>query len=267
MRELPFGTVTFLFNERAGDLGKLPAAFTQLGHVTMYEGNPALAVTLYERVLEHESTDPWCTPAVAFCNLGFALLECGKIEEAKRNWKRGLAHAREDGSSLTTVALLLNLASAALVERDLDACAPLLRESCELLRTVPDPQLITEALDLCACLAAARNAPLAAARLGGAASAQRSKLGVTQVELEVDARRELLDGARAAAGREWNREWGVGEELAPAAALEEALETLDSTSPRSLQPLLASGKIVGRRLVLSIYASSLSRRTTREGAA
>jgi predicted ATPase/class 3 adenylate cyclase len=214
--------------ERAGDVGKLPAAFTQLGHVAMYEGNPALALSLYERVLEHESTDPWCTPAVAFCNLGFALLECGKIEEAKTNWERGLAHAREDGSSLTTVALLQNLASAALVERDLESCAPLLRESCELLRTLPDPQLIFEALELCACLAAARDAPLAAARLGGAASAQRRELGVTEVELEVDARRELLDAARAAvAGRDWERAWGAGEALAPADALEEALETLD----------------------------------------
>jgi predicted ATPase/class 3 adenylate cyclase len=214
--------------ERGGDVGRLPAAFTQLGHVAMYEGNPALALSLYERVFEHESTDPWCTPAVAFCNLGFALLECGKIEEAKTTWKRGLAHAREDGSSLTTAVLLQNLASAALVERDLDACAPLLRESCELLRTVPDPQLISEGLELCACLAAARDAPLAAARLGGAASAQRRELGVTEVELEVHAKRELLDAARAAvAGRDWEREWGAGEALAPAEALEEALETLD----------------------------------------
>jgi len=123
---------------------------------------------------------------------------------------------------------LQNLASAALVERDLESCAPLLRESCELLRTLPDPQLIFEALELCACLAAARDAPLAAARLGGAASAQRRELGVTEVELEVDARRELLDAARAAvAGRDWERAWGAGEALAPADALEEALETLD----------------------------------------
>jgi hypothetical protein len=123
--------------------------------------------------------------------------------------------------------LLQNLASAALVERDLGACAQLLGESCELLRSVPDPQLISEGLELCACLAAARDAPLTAARLGGAASAQRRELGVTEIVLEVDAKRELLDGARAAVtGRDWEREWGVGEALAPAAALEEALKTL-----------------------------------------
>jgi predicted ATPase/class 3 adenylate cyclase len=213
--------------EHAGDLGKMPAAYTQLGHVAMHEGNPELARSLYERVLEHESTDPWCTPAVAFCNLGFALLESGRIDEAKTTWKRGLAHARKDGSSLTTAVLLQNLASAALVERDLVACARLLRESCELLRSVPDPQLICEGVELCASLAAARDAPLAAARLGGAATAQRRELGVTQVELEVDAKRELLDRARSAvATHEWEREWGVGEALGQAAALEEALETL-----------------------------------------
>ena len=214
--------------ERAGDLGKLPAAYTQLGHVAMHEGNPDLARSLYERVLDHESTDPWCTPAVAFCNLGFALLVCGDVDEARTTLARGLAHARKHGSSLTTAVLLQNLASAALVERDLGACAPLLRESSELLRSVPDPQLISEALELCACLAAARDAPLAAARLGGAASAQRRELGVIELAPDADTKRELLDHARSAVSNEdWEREWGVGEALAPAAALEEALETLD----------------------------------------
>jgi hypothetical protein len=50
---------------------------------------------------------------------------------------------------------------------------------------------------------------------------------MAEIALEVDAKRELLDRARSAvAGREWEREWGVGEALGPAAALEEALKTL-----------------------------------------
>ena len=51
---------------------------------------------------------------------------------------------------------------------------------------------------------------------------------MTEVALEADTKRELLDRARSAvAARDWEREWGIGEELGLAEALEEALKTLD----------------------------------------
>jgi predicted ATPase/class 3 adenylate cyclase len=219
---------SLMLYQRAGDTGSLPAAYTQLGHVALLEGDPELARSLYEQVLAYESTDPWCTPAVAYCNLGVGLVECGRIEEARSMFERGLAEARGQRSSLTTVALLQNLAWAALLEHDVSGCAPLLRESYGLLRSVPDPQLICEGLALGAWLAAARGSSAEAARLGGAASAQRGSLGVGDLPAEVLSSRDLFDRVRLEVGEAaWEKEWQLGEVLDLEEALEEALKTLD----------------------------------------
>jgi predicted ATPase/class 3 adenylate cyclase len=215
--------------KRAGDTGALPAAYTQLGHVALLEGDYELARNLYERVLEHESSNPWCTRGVAFNNLGVALLEAGRVAEARAMLERGLVETREERSSLTAVALLQNLAWAALLEHDLTRCASLLGESCELLKEVPDPQLIWEGLELCAWLAAARDVPREAARLAGAAAAQRTSLGVADRLTDFLAPREsYFDDARLKLGEaDWDNEWQLGEMLALEDALEAALKSLD----------------------------------------
>jgi predicted ATPase/class 3 adenylate cyclase len=218
---------SLLLYQRAGDTGSLPAAYTQLGHVALHEGDPELARSLYEQVLAYESTDPWCTPAVAYCNLGVSLVECGRLEEARSMLERGLAEARGQGSRLTSVALLQNLAWAALLEHDLSRCASLLRESYGLLQEVPDPQLIWEGLELGARLAAVRGSAAEAARLCGAASARRHSLGVASSLPELLAPRDLFDQVRLEVGDAvWEREWQLGEALGPEEALEEALKAL-----------------------------------------
>jgi tetratricopeptide (TPR) repeat protein len=215
--------------QQVGDVGKLPAAYTQLGHVALVERDFEQALSLYERVLENVSSDPWCTPAVAYCNLGWALVQCGRPEEARKMLELGLDDAREQGSSLTTVALLQNLAWAALVEHDLNACASPLSESCRLLQEVPDPQLIWQSLELCAALAAARDAPREAARLYGAAAAQRASLGIAETVLELGSPRELFEQAKSQLGSAaWESAWRQGEELTLEQALEDAVKTLDS---------------------------------------
>jgi predicted ATPase/class 3 adenylate cyclase len=222
---------------RVGDTGKLPAAYTQLGHVALLERDFEQARSFYERVLDHESSDPWCTPGVAYCNLGVALVHCGSPEEARKVLELALDDAREQGSSLTTVALLQNLAWAALVGHDLNACTSPLRESCRLLQQVPDPQLIWEGVELCAALAAAQDAPGEAARLYGVAAAQRTSLGISETLSDLGSPQELIDRARSQLGSaDWEAAWRQGEELTPEQALEEALETLESIEASGIHP-------------------------------
>jgi hypothetical protein len=197
--------------------------------VALLEKDFDRARSLYERVLDYESSDPWCTPGVAYCNLGVALVLGGRPEDARKMLELGLEDARAQGSSLTTVALLQNLAWAGLVARDWDACAPPLRESCHLLQEVPDPQLIWEGLDLCAALAAARDMPPEAARLCAAAAAQRTSLGISETVLDISSPQDLFDQARSQLGSTaWEAAWRQGEDLTSEQALEEALGVLDS---------------------------------------
>jgi predicted ATPase len=211
-----------------GDEGALPAAYTQLGHIAVYEGEFDLARSLYERSLEHESSEAWHTPAVAFNNIGYALLMKRDLVEAREALETGLPHAERTGSRLTEVTLLQNLAWVALLEDDYDRCRRLTREGLAVLRRVVDPLLVCEALEL-AVRVLATGDPRSAARLHGALTVQRSSLGIVDALVQQLAPKErYVEQARASVeAAEWDVEQEVGSRLSTEEAIELALSALD----------------------------------------
>jgi len=166
---------------------------------------------------------PWRSLPVALNNIGCTHLRQGDLDEAEPVLARAVAAAQEEGSSQMLGGVLLNLAAIALERGRYETVRELVREA---LGTVTLPAVwftAMEALELEARAAAAEGDPLRAARLLGAATAQREKLGLGQ-ETQPVPRRELLDVARAEVGDEaWTAAVARGSSLTLAEAVEYVL--------------------------------------------
>jgi tetratricopeptide (TPR) repeat protein len=161
----------------------------------------------------------------------------GNLRRAGELWQDALTLLRQVENSFHIAGSLLNLAVVALDQGDDGQAGAYLTESLTRLRDMGERWVVTaQALEECACLAAARGAGRGdaegagrrAARLFGAAEAQREKLGAAILPLWHDhyqrgvaAARALLDEATFAAA------WAAGRALTLEQAIAYALSEGD----------------------------------------
>jgi tetratricopeptide (TPR) repeat protein len=208
----------------AVSLGNIGSAHVELGKYEQAE--PAYAEALeYYRALGDQSG-----VATMFNNLAVVARELGQYERAGSLAEECLALRREQGDLRGVAEALNNLAQAASVQGRYERAAPLFREGLLLSRDVGDMIRLLEALEGLAWVAAALGQPRWAARQGGAAEAERERLGLSQGIPDRDFRDRAIQAMRAALGAETlAAAWAEGQSLTLNEAIALVLKS-DSTS-------------------------------------
>jgi predicted ATPase/class 3 adenylate cyclase len=187
-----------------GDLQRLGSAYTLLGHVASAERDFARALELYERSLlpegqAFERTTVWHSRGSALNNMGWALLNLGRLEEAEMRFEEAVRTGEQEGAPFVVRATLNNLARVALARRDADGLRRCLADSLPLFGEEPELRLLAETFDLLARLCWLEQRPEAVARAAGGAERVREIMGV-ETELEQVPDVEWLVAAREAIG-------------------------------------------------------------------
>ena len=187
------------FNDTLGmavSLSNIGSAHVELGEYEQAE--PAYTEALeYYRALGDQSG-----VATAFNNLAVATRELGQYERAEALATESLALRREQGDLRGVAEAVNNLAQAASVQGRYERAAALFKEGLRLSREVGDMIRLLEALEGLAWSAAALGQPRWAARQGGAAEAERERLGLLQGIPDRGFRDRAIQGMRAALGEE-----------------------------------------------------------------
>ena len=187
------------FNDTLGmavSLSNIGSAHVELGEYEQAE--PAYTEALeYYRALGDQSG-----VATAFNNLAVATRELGQYERAEALATESLALRREQGDLRGVAEAINNLAQAASVQGRYDRAAALFKEGLLLSRDVGDMIRLLEALEGLAWSAAALGQPRWAARQGGAAGAERERLGLLQGIPDRGFRDSAIKAMRAALGEE-----------------------------------------------------------------
>jgi len=131
-----------------------------------------------------------------------ATRELGQYERAEALATESLALRREQGDLRGVAEATNNLAQAASVQGRYERAAALFKEGLRLSREVGDMIRLLEALEGLAWSAAALGQPRWAARQGGAAEAERERLGLLQGIPDRGFRDRAIQGMRAALGEE-----------------------------------------------------------------
>ena len=193
-----------------GDLQRLGSAYTHLGHVSAAEQHFSRALELYELSLlpagqAAKRTTVWHSRGSALNNIGWALLNLGRLEEAEERFQEAIRTAEQDGSPFVARAALNNLARVALARRDAEALRRCLSDSLPLFGGEPELRLLAESFDLLARLCWLEERPGSVARAAAAAERVREIMGVDTFEEVPDA--EWLVAAHEAIGSQaWEAE-------------------------------------------------------------
>ena len=187
-------------------------------------------------------------------NLAVAPRAQGQYALAAEHLEDALRLEREAGYTEGMILALGDLGNLARDQGDYARALALYREALELGRSHPGTRVVTEVIEAVGIVAAAVGQAERAARLLGAAEAQRDRLGLRyRVREDQVALEHAVAATRAALGEPaFATAWAAGRSLTPAQAIAEALDPLvppTSTHGISLTPreaeilrLLAAGQ-------------------------
>jgi ATP/maltotriose-dependent transcriptional regulator MalT len=202
----------------------------------------------------------------AHANLHVVARTRGDLAAAAAHVEEALRRDREAGYAAGVILSMLDLGDVARDRGDAARALGLYQEALGRFRGHPDTRMVNEAIEGVATVAAAVGQPQRAARLLGAAAAQRERIGlVFSIAPNQAARERAMAAARAGLGEPaFAAAWAAGRELSGEQALGEALEPFEapvgpptvSLTPREAEilPLLAAGRTdreIGAALFLS----------------
>jgi predicted ATPase/transcriptional regulator with XRE-family HTH domain len=180
----------------AVSLNNIGNAHVELGEYEQAEPAYAEALDLYRALGDQSGV------ATAFNNQAVATRELGQYERAEALAKESLVLRREQGDLRGVAEATNNLAQTASEQGRNERAAALFKEGLLLSRDVGDMIRLLEALEGLAWAAAALGQPRWAARQGGAAEAERERLGLPQGIPERSFRERAIQAMRAALGED-----------------------------------------------------------------
>jgi predicted ATPase/class 3 adenylate cyclase len=209
----------------AGDLQTEESALSNLGRIAQNQGLLPLAVTRFEESLALDRTmGNWQGIAGALTNLGAVAYDQGDLERAAAWTQEALTLFLQASNRRGSAICLANLGQVARRRGELAQAEALGREALELFRELGDPRRCTEGLEVMASTAGVAGHGVRAARLLGAAMAQREALEAPQPANEQADVAQAVATARAALGEEaWAAAFAAGRALTLEEALAEAL--------------------------------------------
>jgi hypothetical protein len=161
-------------------------------------------------------------------DLGVLAVSQGDLERGTASFEEALALYRQDGDRRGTALCLQNLGGVARRRGEVVQAEALGREGLVLLRDLGNLRGCTEGLELLASIAGTAGQGERAARLLGAAAAQRETLGTPQPPQEQVEVEQAVAAARAALGEEaWAAAYAAGRALSREQAVAEALHEMD----------------------------------------
>ena len=210
---------------KAGDTAVVARSLNDLGVLTDVRGDPARARTLFtESLALYRSLGNRPAAAGSLNNLGVLARKQGDTAAAIALFEECLAVFQEVGDTRGVANALLNLGHAQRDQQAFDPAGRRYRESLAGYAALGDRPGAVRCLEGLAAVATAGGDARRAARLCGAAAAQRLAIGVP---VPPSARANLertTAGARAALGETaFAAAWAAGEALTPDAATAEAL--------------------------------------------
>ena len=208
-----------------GDVTQLARSLNSQGAVARDQGALAEARRLLEESLElWRRTGDRSRIAIVLGNLGLVARDQQDLPGARALLEEGLAIDDEHGNTWGVAGKLMSLAIVALDEGELDTARDLLGRCATKYDELGERHGLTEAMDVAAWIATAAGDHRAAARLGGAAHAERSALGIPLGPNDIELAERHLRSARAALGdREFDAAWTAGLGLPFDRALAEVL--------------------------------------------
>jgi predicted ATPase/transcriptional regulator with AAA-type ATPase domain len=198
-------------------------ALNSLANSAHYQGDLAQARSLYEESLRlRRHVGDRQGTAVSLNSLALVSVLTGDLEPARRMAEEGLALRRDLGDRRGIGGSLLTLGHLALAGDDLDTAEHLVRESLVIRSELDDRLGIVCCLEVLGELAVRRAQHARAARLLGAAAAERTSIGAPRPPLERDQQQRVMASLRKdlgerglqAAGSEALPEPIVAEEVA-----------------------------------------------------
>jgi tetratricopeptide (TPR) repeat protein len=222
--EATFADALEMFRE-AGDRVRIAVALNSLAIMARERGDIAAARAAFEETIAvYRSLDERHRLSDALSNLAVVAVDQDSLEEAAALFEESLALDREFDNRWGIAQNLAGQAGLALAHRDPDRATALLAEAIDVQRELEDRPSLLRALERLAAAAAVRGDHTAAARLWGAAEAQRDAVGepitageAAAVERHLAASREALGpeafAAAASAGAALDLDGALGEAL------------------------------------------------------
>jgi predicted ATPase len=215
-----------------GDPLDMRDALTGLGMVALAEGRYADALTDLEQSLDllQPLGKSWRL-ATSTLILGFAALHSGDHARAASLFEQARALYEERGDAIFAARALLYLGYAALLQGDLATAASYFAHSLSAFDDLDNRVGIAEGLEASAALLAATGEAAIAARLSGAATALRERLGSQPLPADQAIWQPTLTAAASQLGSDaWAAAHQEGRALPLAAALALALDGADLIS-------------------------------------
>ena len=186
-------------NDRAGIAG----CYFGLGRIAMFSGDSRRALDLYNKgiPISREAGGQWLTGLLG--NAGDAATTIGDFERASRYFDEGLLVSRRTDDLASLSVMLTGSGLLAIKMNDLARARQLMDEGLRIHHEhLPERRYATQALEERAWLAAVEHQPERTARLLGAASHQRERMGVpmppnfeAECEQYIPSARNLVDSA------------------------------------------------------------------------
>ncbi|MBS1879948.1 MAG: tetratricopeptide repeat protein [Actinobacteria bacterium] len=241
--EATFGEALAMFRA-AGDETRIGVALNSLAAMARERGDTAAARAAFEEAIElYRALDDRQRLADPLSNLGVVAVDQGELEEAAALFEESAALDRAFDNQWGLAQTFNGQAALALARGEAEAATALLAEAVEVQRRLDDRPSLMRSLEQLAATAAVRGDDALAARLWGAATAQREQAGEPRSEAEAAAIDRHLDASRSALGEDrFATAAGAGGALELGAALEQALAGADPPSGRDQQ-----GTTSGRR--------------------
>ncbi|HXT35037.1 MAG TPA: tetratricopeptide repeat protein [Chloroflexota bacterium] len=210
-----------------GDTLGMAVSLTNIGNAHVELGEYEQAEPAYAEALElYRTLGDQSGVASAFNNQAVAMRELGQYERAEVLATESLALRREQGDLRGVAEATNNLAQVAWVQGRYERAAALFREGLLLSRDVGDMIRLLEALEGLAWVAAALGQPRWAARQGGAAEAERERLGLPQGIPDRDFRERAIQPMRGTLGEElFAAAWAEGRDVTLTEAIALALKS------------------------------------------
>ncbi len=210
----------------AGDRTRAAVALNSLGVMARDRGDAAGARAAFEEAIDvYRSLDDGQRLADSLSNLAVVALDQEQLDEAAALFAESIALDRDFDNHWGIAQNLSGQAALALARGAPDEAATLLADAVQTLRTLGDRLSLVTALEQLAATAAVRNDHAFAARLWGAATAQRDAAGEPRTIADATAIDRHLDASRAALGPDrFAAAAGGGAALEFDAALAEALD-------------------------------------------
>jgi predicted ATPase/DNA-binding SARP family transcriptional activator len=214
-------------SRQIGDRLGVVNALANLAGVVNAQGDHERARGLYEESLAYsrEAGDKLGI-AADLNNLANVVFDLGDYGRARALYEESHALYKEGGDQYGQSLTLYNLGDLAIRMGDHERARSHLTEGLARARTLGDNARCAEYLERLALLAASRREPARAARLWGAAEAQREALEAPRAPHEQAEHEQEVAGARAQLGEAaFAAAWGAGRALALEQAIAEALGT------------------------------------------